>query len=172
MLGVSEGADDDDIRNQYRKLALLVHPDKNKAPGAQQAFQALKKAFDAIMSGGVDPDDKNTSQMVCPNPPCGGEVTVYIPAEKFKQISAGKDVGYCRVCKTQFGRVFCIHCFSAWTMTVNRELEGQLATCSVCHRQFAIQFPRPAPRSLAKQDHEKPTTQQKKVVKRKKNWWE
>jgi hypothetical protein len=40
----------------------VLHPDKNKAPGSQKAFQALKKAFDAVMSG-VDPDAKDTAKV-------------------------------------------------------------------------------------------------------------
>lgn len=40
----------------------MVHPDKNKAPGAEKAFQALKKAFDAILSG-VDPNEKDSCKV-------------------------------------------------------------------------------------------------------------
>ncbi|KZV55727.1 J domain-containing protein spf31 [Dorcoceras hygrometricum] len=34
----------DDVKRQYRKLSLLVHPDKCKHPQAKEAFAALAKA--------------------------------------------------------------------------------------------------------------------------------
>lgn len=39
ILSVSRTASDDDIKRAYRKLALRLHPDKNKARGADEAFK-------------------------------------------------------------------------------------------------------------------------------------
>lgn len=80
----------------------MVHPDKNKAPDAGKAFQALKKAFDAIMSG-QNPDDPDTCFVECPDPTCGA--TIYINREKYNMILKGWDIGFCRVCKRKIGRV-------------------------------------------------------------------
>jgi hypothetical protein len=45
VLGVQPLADDDTIRKHYRKLALILHPDKNKSVGADGAFKILSEAW-------------------------------------------------------------------------------------------------------------------------------
>lgn len=44
VLGVDKEAPDSDIRKAYKKLALQLHPDKNKAPGSAEAFKAIGNA--------------------------------------------------------------------------------------------------------------------------------
>lgn len=48
ILGLRNDCCDDDIRKYYRKQAVLVHPDKNKQPGAEEAFKILGRAFKII----------------------------------------------------------------------------------------------------------------------------
>lgn len=48
-LGVHHSATKDDINKAYRKLAVLLHPDKNVAPGSEDAFKALVNARTALL---------------------------------------------------------------------------------------------------------------------------
>lgn len=41
MLGVRPGASREEVNKVYRKLAVLLHPDKCVAPGSEDAFKAL-----------------------------------------------------------------------------------------------------------------------------------
>lgn len=44
VLGVTKEATDSEIKKSYKKLALQLHPDKNRAPGAAEAFKAIGNA--------------------------------------------------------------------------------------------------------------------------------
>ncbi len=56
VLGVPKGASKDDIKSAYRKLALQYHPDRNKAPGAEERFKEISEAY-AVLS-----DDEKRAQ--------------------------------------------------------------------------------------------------------------
>lgn len=45
ILQTDASADEVTIRKQYRKLALILHPDKNKAIGAEGAFKLISEAW-------------------------------------------------------------------------------------------------------------------------------
>jgi len=49
ILGVPKNADKDQIKNSYRKLALQYHPDRNKAPEAEEKFKEISEAY-AVLS--------------------------------------------------------------------------------------------------------------------------
>ncbi|KAF4394739.1 hypothetical protein F8388_015645 [Cannabis sativa] len=49
ILGVDQKADDETVRKQYRKLALMLHPDKNSSIGADDAFKLISQAW-ALLS--------------------------------------------------------------------------------------------------------------------------
>ena len=48
-----------DVSRAYRRLSLLVHPDKNPGPEAQAAFEALKQAHKLL---------KEPGELVSPKP--------------------------------------------------------------------------------------------------------
>ncbi|KAF9904385.1 hypothetical protein EC991_002724 [Linnemannia zychae] len=48
VLGVKKDATDVEIKKAYRKVALQMHPDKNGAPGADEAFKVVSKAFTVL----------------------------------------------------------------------------------------------------------------------------
>ncbi|KAL6064915.1 Chaperone protein dnaJ, variant 2 [Balamuthia mandrillaris] len=45
VLGIKADADEAEIKKAYRKLALKMHPDKNSAPHAEEAFKVLSTAY-------------------------------------------------------------------------------------------------------------------------------
>merc|ERR1712141_995364 len=48
ILGVARGANDDEIKKAYRKLALKFHPDKNQTAGAEERFKEIGEAYDVL----------------------------------------------------------------------------------------------------------------------------
>src|SRR5512136_841815 len=53
VLGVQKNASKDEIKDTYRKLAMQYHPDRNKAPEAEEKFKEISEAY-AVLSD----DDK------------------------------------------------------------------------------------------------------------------
>lgn len=48
VLGVERGANADDIRKSYRKLARQFHPDVNKSSGAEAKFKEVNEAYEVL----------------------------------------------------------------------------------------------------------------------------
>uniref|UniRef100_A0A0D9WVT6 J domain-containing protein n=1 Tax=Leersia perrieri TaxID=77586 RepID=A0A0D9WVT6_9ORYZ len=52
ILGLTNECSEVDVIRAYRRLALKVHPDKNKAPGAEDAFKSLLEAYECLKDPG------------------------------------------------------------------------------------------------------------------------
>lgn len=48
LLGIGRNSDVIAVRKAYRKLALMLHPDVNKAPDAHQRFIELNEAYEVL----------------------------------------------------------------------------------------------------------------------------
>jgi uncharacterized protein YecT (DUF1311 family) len=50
VLGVRQGASDDEIRKAYRSKAMEYHPDRNHSEGAQEKFIRITEAYEYLTS--------------------------------------------------------------------------------------------------------------------------
>ncbi|KAG8928882.1 hypothetical protein FRC02_006253 [Tulasnella sp. 418] len=48
LLGVAPDVNDTDLKKAYRKKAIQYHPDKNKAPEAEELFKEISKAYQVL----------------------------------------------------------------------------------------------------------------------------
>jgi hypothetical protein len=49
LLGLQEGATEQEIRRKYRSLAMRFHPDKNPSPAAKEKFIQLTEAYEILL---------------------------------------------------------------------------------------------------------------------------
>lgn len=54
VLGIQRNASPDEIKSQYRKLALKFHPDRNKSPDAAEYFKEVSEAYAVL----ADPEKR------------------------------------------------------------------------------------------------------------------
>jgi DnaJ family protein B protein 4 len=48
ILGVSQEAQDNEIKKAYRSLSLKYHPDRNQEEGSKEKFQAISEAYETL----------------------------------------------------------------------------------------------------------------------------
>ena len=71
-LGVDPAADETTIRRAYKKLALQLHPDRNKHEGAEEAFKKVVAAHERL----VDPQQRRAYDSTLRRP----LMPVHVPA--------------------------------------------------------------------------------------------
>ena len=83
ILDVSTEVSEADLKKAYRKLALIIHPDKNKATGAGEAFKKVGKAYEILS----DPEKKKKYDAYGPGLKPKGVWRVFEALKKQKYIS-------------------------------------------------------------------------------------
>ncbi|KAJ8434952.1 hypothetical protein Cgig2_025988 [Carnegiea gigantea] len=88
ILQIGDSADDALIKKQYRKLALLLHPDKNKFSGAESAFKLIGEAqrvlLDREKRSFYDMKRRTTYKPVLPNQASQQTSKGFNPAQRSK----------------------------------------------------------------------------------------
>ncbi|CAL9224570.1 unnamed protein product [Arabidopsis halleri] len=109
VLGVDSLADDEAVKKNYKQLALLLHPDKNKCYGAEGAFKLVSEAWcllsDKVQRASYDQRRKSKETKIeiqkPPNPHKPTKATKYASADSSKQRKNRTFWTMCRSCNTQ-----------------------------------------------------------------------
>ncbi|SCU97028.1 LAFA_0G09384g1_1 [Lachancea sp. 'fantastica'] len=87
LLSIERTASDIEIKKAYRKLAVKLHPDKNKHPRASEAFKRINRAFEVLSDTskrrifdqiGRDPDERGSR-----DPSSSGSSSAFSPDGMF-----------------------------------------------------------------------------------------
>lgn len=163
ILGVNPKANDETVRKHYRKLALMLHPDKNKSVGAEGAFKLISEAWSLLSdkSKRLAYDQKRNAKVFqqkvphvsgCPTAPSGSNgfsnftqsSNTHARAQKSNATKAGTSSGpsSSRKQKTSTFWTVCHRCkvqYEYLRVYLNHNL-----LCPNCHEPFfAIETPPP-----------------------------
>lgn len=109
ILQVESSADEATIRKQYRKLALVLHPDKNKFPGAEAAFKLIGQANMVLSDKGKRYlHDVKCREPGIPSIPKQQNSHVFGAQKKYHNVSSSQFADrpsfstYCSSCKSKY----------------------------------------------------------------------
>ncbi|KAH7298955.1 hypothetical protein KP509_25G066800 [Ceratopteris richardii] len=135
ILQLDASADETAVKKQYRKLALSLHPDKNKLYGAESAFKLIGEASQILsdkMKRLVYDAKRGLSRKKPLSPSESHNVDIHLPQKQKKQ----------KVAPRQTGPEF--HPFAFWTSCPYckmryqylRKFEAKNLLCINCRRPF------------------------------------
>lgn len=90
VLRITKEATDTEIKRSYKKLALQLHPDKNRAPRAVEAFKALGNAAGVL----TDPEKRKHYDMFGSNPDKGASRRHYHTNHEYEHAYRGAGSGF------------------------------------------------------------------------------
>ncbi|KAL1301348.1 hypothetical protein HN51_045986 [Arachis hypogaea] len=145
VLGVEPMADDQTIRRHYRKLALILHPDKNKSVGADEAFNLITQAWTCLSDNAkrVEYDQKrNFSGIYCGKPSAPARPSGFfgnLNAANWKNRDQGSATHQTQTTRppTSMNPTFWTMCLSCRTkFEYNAHFVNCKLTCFNCNKTF------------------------------------
>lgn len=132
VLQVEKLADEATVKKQYRRLALILHPDKNRFPGAEGAFKLICEAnallSDAVKKSLYDNKIRVLSRFASANPPYSAQgihTSNGLSRENQHQIPQSTSSVFWTCCP------FCNNSYQYHRQYINRSLQ-----CPKCKRVF------------------------------------
>ncbi|PKI41184.1 uncharacterized protein LOC116215818 [Punica granatum] len=145
VLQIAGGSDDQElIKQQYRRLAILLRPDKNRSPYADQAFQLVNEAW-AVLS---NPDQKTVydrelrvfSKVDLPESNSGQPAGKKLPVKRGRPPAAPREAALDRGEKLSSFWTGCPYCCRLYEYP--RLYEDCCMRCQSCQRAFqAVRLP-------------------------------
>lgn len=89
---MTKEATDSEIKKAYKKLALQLHPDKNKAPGSAEAFKAIGNAVAVL----TDAEKRKTYDLY------GSDEQQYVRRSNFSGFNRNHEYAYTRGFESEF----------------------------------------------------------------------
>ena len=62
LFGISQDANEDEIKSAYKRLAKIHHPDKNKSPESVKKFQEIQEAYTYLLQHARKIKNKNSEE--------------------------------------------------------------------------------------------------------------
>ncbi|EEE60260.1 hypothetical protein OsJ_13286 [Oryza sativa Japonica Group] len=132
------------LKQQYRRLCLVLHPDKNSSAAAEGAFKLLREAWDKLSL--LHPPGSAAAPVSCPPPPATAQPPDWMP----RQPGPHRRTMFCPNCRCSFATVVddgvsgvnCVNC-NHWVSTLWQT--GRAPPPPQQQQQSSSRFPCPTP---------------------------